>query len=89
MYNIINQTDMIRLQLKPSILKSLNFNKENDSLEIEFKKDVETAKHIEIPLSTIKEYINSLKEDILSNNTEAQSTHLKIVHSNFIRKAIN
>ncbi|MGA1226590.1 MAG: hypothetical protein ACO3VF_05005 [Tamlana sp.] len=48
---------MIRLQLKPSILKSLNFNKEKESLEIEFKKGVKTAKHIEIPLSTIKDYI--------------------------------
>lgn len=57
MYNIINLLDMIRLQLKPSILKSLNFNKEKESLEIEFKKGVKTAKHIEIPLSTIKDYI--------------------------------
>jgi hypothetical protein len=78
---------MIRLQLKPSILKSLSFNKENESLEIEFKKDIKMANHIEIPLSTIKEYINSLKENILSE-TEEHKSHLKIVHSNF-KAALN
>ena len=79
---------MIHLQLKPSILKSLNFNKENESLEIEFRKDVKTANHIEIPLSTIKEYMNSLKENILSENTEEHKSHLKIVYSNF-KAALN
>ncbi|ULC58627.1 hypothetical protein MBM09_11925 [Flaviramulus sp. BrNp1-15] len=74
---------MIRLQLKPSILKSLNFNKENESLEIEFKKDIKTAKHIEIPLSIIKDYVNSLKENILFENEEDNHSNLRIVYSNF------
>ncbi len=74
---------MIPIHVKPSILKSLNFNKENESLEIEFKKDVKTANHVEIPLSTIKEYINTLKESMLSENTKEYTSHLKIVHSNF------
>ena len=74
---------MIRLQLKPSILKSLNFNKESESLEIEFKKDIKTAKHIEIPLSIIKDYVNSLKENILLENEENNHSNLRIVYSNF------
>lgn len=74
---------MIRLQLNPSILKSLNFNKDNESLEIEFKKDIKAAKHIEIPLSIIKDYINSIKENILLEKDEENHSNLKIVYSNF------
>ena len=74
---------MIGLQLNPSILKSLNFNKDNESLEIEFKKDIKAAKHIEIPLSIIKDYINSIKENILLEKDEENHSNLKIVYSNF------
>lgn len=74
---------MIRLQLKTSILKSLNFNKEKESLEIEFKKGIKTAKHIEIPLFTIKDYIYSIKENMLFENEEKYPPYLKIVYSNF------
>ena len=81
MYNIINQQTTIHLQLKPSIIKSLNFNKKEESLEIEFKKDVKTANHINIPLSIIKDYISSVKENILTEHKA--DNHLKVVYSNF------
>lgn len=74
---------MIPIYIKPSILKSLNFNEENKSLEIEFKKDVKTPKYIEIPIATIKEFINSLNANILLKNVQEHASHLKIVHSNF------
>ncbi|SFZ91358.1 hypothetical protein SAMN05428642_10220 [Flaviramulus basaltis] len=74
---------MIRLHLNPSILKSLNFNKKNESLEIEFKKNVKTAQHIEIPLSIINDYINSIKENILSEDKDDIKSNLRVVYSNF------
>ena len=74
---------MIPIHLKPSILKSLNFNEENNSLEIEFKKDAKTPKYIEIPIATIKEFINSLDANTLLDNVQEHASHLKIVHSNF------
>jgi hypothetical protein len=74
---------MIPIHIKPSILKSLNFNEENKSLEIEFKKDVKTVKYIEIPIATIKEFINSLNANMLLENAQEYPSHLKIVHSNF------
>lgn len=74
---------MIRLQLKPSILKRLNFNRKNNALEIEFKKNIKTAKHIEIPLSIIQEYISSIKENILYEDIDYYQSNLKVVHSKF------
>lgn len=74
---------MIRLQLKPSILKSLNFNKDNESLEIVFKKEIKTANHIEIPLKIIEDYIKSLKLNDFTEDEDNNLEHLKIVYSNF------
>jgi hypothetical protein len=74
---------MIRLHLNPSILKSLNFNEKDESLEIEFKKDIETAQHINIPMSIIQDYINSIKESVILKDKEDSQTNLKIVYSNF------
>jgi len=74
---------MIPVHIKSSLLKSLNFNEENKSLEIEFKKDFKNPKYIEIPLSIIKAYINSINTNILQENLHEHPSHLKIVHSNF------
>jgi hypothetical protein len=82
MYNIINPLNMLHL-LKPSIIKSLNFNEKEESLEIELRKGVKTANHINIPLSIIKDYINSVKENILLENKENNQSNLRIVYSNF------
>ena len=74
---------MIRLNLKPSIIKSLSFNKKDKTLEIEFKRHIKTAQCINIPLSILKDYVESLKmEEITENECAFQST-LKIVYSNF------
>ncbi|WJJ98250.1 hypothetical protein [Algibacter luteus] len=74
---------MIRLNLKPSIIKKLSFNKKKKSLEIEFKENIKTSKCINIPLSILQEYVDSLsRNEIFTDKNEYQST-LKIVHSNF------
>ena len=74
---------MIRLNLSPSFLKSLNFNKKNDTLEIEFKKSIKTTECMDIPISIVKDYVNSMKERGFSVIQENPPTNLKIVHSNF------
>lgn len=74
---------MIRLNLKPSIIKALSFNKKNETLEIEFKRHIKTAQCINIPLSILQDYVESLKlQDSLEDSNEIQS-NLKIVYSNF------
>lgn len=75
---------MIRLNLKPSVIKNLSFNKKDKTLEIEFKHHVNTAKHINIPLEVIKDYVDALKYDnILLEDNELFEPNLKVVHSNF------
>lgn len=75
---------MIRLNLKPSVIKNLSFNKKDKTLEIEFKHHVNTAKHINIPLEVIKDYVDALKyDDILLEDNELFEPNLKVVHSNF------
>lgn len=83
-YFTINQCMMIRLNLKPSVIKNLNFNKKDKTLEIEFKHHINTAQHINIPLKVIKDYVEALKyDDILSEDSESFESYLKVVHSNF------
>ena len=75
---------MIRLNLQPSVIKNLNFNKKDKTLEIEFKHHINTAKHINIPLEVIKDYVDDLKyDDILLEENELYEPILKVVHSNF------
>jgi hypothetical protein len=74
---------MIRLNLKPSIIKKLSFNKKEKSLEIEFKENIKTSKCINIPLSMLHEYVESLRRSEKFNNQEEHHSTLKIVHSNF------
>ena len=74
---------MIRLHLNPTVLKSLNFNKEDDFLEIEFKDCVPAENHIDIPLSVIQKYVDSIKENVIYDEKNNLSSHLKIVYSNF------
>tara|TARA_R110001583_G_scaffold20724_2_gene79327 strand:+ start:104 stop:334 length:231 start_codon:yes stop_codon:yes gene_type:complete len=74
---------MIRLHLNPSIVKSLNSNEKEESLEIEFKEDVKTSQHIDIPMSIIQDYVNSVKESAFLKSEENIQSNLKIVYSNF------
>ncbi len=75
---------MIRLNLKPSVIKNLSFNKKDKTLEIEFKHHINTAKHINIPLEIIKDYVDALKyNDTLLEENELFKSNLKVVHSNF------
>ncbi|MGB5418610.1 hypothetical protein [Algibacter sp.] len=74
---------MIRLSLNPSIIKKLNFNKKNETLEIEFKRHIKTAQCINIPLSILQDYIASLKNDDIMEVEDQFPSTLKIVHSNF------
>ena len=74
---------MIRLNLEPSIIKNLSFNKKDKFLEIEFKSNIKAAQHINIPLSILEEYVESLKQvDLIEKVGEFQSS-MKIVYSNF------
>ena len=77
---------MIRLFLNSALLKSLNFNKKEATLEIEFKDDVNTADCLDIPISTLQDYVDSLKLSGLLENVETHPSNLKIVHSNFKAK---
>lgn len=70
---------MIRLNLKPSLIKNLSFNRTNETLEIEFKRHIKTAECINIPLSILQEYVESLKLE----DTKEEQSNLKLVHSNF------
>ncbi len=74
---------MIRLNLKPSIIKNLSFNKKDKTLEIEFKRHIKTAQCIHIPLSILKDYVDSLKQEDIIENAEVFQSNLKIVYSNF------
>jgi hypothetical protein len=74
---------MIRLNLEPSVIKNLTFNKKDKSLEIEFKENIKTSKCINIPLSILKEYVDSLREKELFIGKKNYQSTLKIVHSNF------
>ncbi|GAA4940681.1 hypothetical protein GCM10023314_11870 [Algibacter agarivorans] len=75
---------MIRLNLNPSLLKSLNFNKKDNTLEIEFKHHIKTTECMDIPISIVKDYVSSMKEKGVSVINEDCHVNLKIVHSNFI-----
>lgn len=74
---------MIRLNLEPSIIKNLSFNKKDKTLEIEFKRNIKTAQHINIPLYILEEYVESLKKEEILENAEIFQSNLKIVYSNF------
>ncbi|SFD28643.1 hypothetical protein [Algibacter pectinivorans] len=75
------QIVMIRLNLKPSVIKNINFNKKDEMLEIEFKRHISTAQCINIPLSILKDYVETLRND-QENENEFQP-NLTVVHSNF------
>ncbi|WP_445731065.1 hypothetical protein [Mariniflexile sp.] len=55
---------MIRLYLNPTILKSLNFNKKDDTLEVEFKDDIDTSDFLDIPISILRKYLESIKKPV-------------------------
>jgi len=74
---------MIRLNLKPSIVKKLSFNKKDKTLEIELKRNIKTAQCINMPLSILQDYVESLKQEEIIENVEAFQSNLKIVYSNF------
>ena len=74
---------MIRLSLKPTIIKNLNFNKKDKTLEIEFKQNIKTAQCINIPLSILQDYVESLSHDEIFEKEKAYRPNLKIVYSNF------
>ncbi|MFV9551356.1 hypothetical protein [Algibacter sp. PT7-4] len=76
---------MIRLSLKPSNIKNLSFNKIDETLEIEFKHHINTAQCINIPLSIIEDYIESLNEETLEfeNDNQNPPTNLTVVYSNY------
>ena len=74
---------MIRLNLKPSIVKSLSFNKKDETLEIEFKRNIKATQCINIPLSILQDYVESLKQEDIIENEEVFQSNLKIVYSNF------
>ncbi|MDO7173212.1 hypothetical protein [Mariniflexile sp. AS56] len=74
---------MIRLQLIPSILKSLNFNKKDKILEIEFKDGINSNKCMDIPISVLEDYITSITESGVLDTHPKHHSQLKIVHSNF------
>ncbi|WP_308992205.1 hypothetical protein QLS71_018715 [Mariniflexile litorale] len=74
---------MIRLHLNPAILKSLNFNKKDETLEIEFKDDIKTTDCIDIPISILQDYVDSIKQSGMLDTDETHCSNLRIVHSNF------
>ncbi|MEP3836705.1 MAG: hypothetical protein ABJM36_03615 [Algibacter sp.] len=71
---------MTRLNLKPSVIKNINFNKNDETLEIEFKRHISTAQCINIPLSIIQDYVETLKDDKLGDDFQP---NLTVVYSNF------
>ncbi|MBP0904118.1 hypothetical protein ACFSKN_08455 [Mariniflexile gromovii] len=74
---------MIRLHLKSAILKSLNFNKKDKTLEIEFKDGIKTTDCMDIPISILEDYVNSIKQNGGLCIDEDHRSNLKIVYSNF------
>ena len=74
---------MIRLHLKPAILKSLSFNKNNKTLDIEFKDGLNMADFLDIPIAILENYVKSMKQVSPLNTDENYPANLKIVHSNF------
>lgn len=74
---------MIRLNVSPSVLKSVFFNKEKESLDITFKDDINTEKQIDILMSIIHDYITSIEKVEKLKVNEDVYANLKIVHSNF------
>lgn len=74
---------MIRLNLKPSIIKNLSFNKKNKTLEIEFKRHIKTTQHIKIPLSILEDYVETLRHDKIKESEDLFQSNMKIVYSNF------
>ncbi|WP_396600699.1 hypothetical protein [Algibacter sp. R77976] len=73
---------MIRLNLNPSIIKNLNFNKEEETLEIEFKRHIKTTQCINIPLSILQDYVETIKDGHIINEDHCKS-NLTVVYSNF------
>jgi len=74
---------MIRLNLKPSIVKYLSFNKKDETLEIEIKRNIKTSKCINMPLPILQDYVESIKQEELIENADPFQSNLKIVYSNF------
>lgn len=74
---------MIRLNLKPSVIKKLSFNKKDKTLEIEFKRHIKTAQCINIPLSILQDYVETLRHNEIAKNEDVFQSNLKIVYSNF------
>lgn len=74
---------MTRLNLKPSIIKNLSFNKKNKTLQIKFKRHIKTAKCINISISILKDYIETLKHTKTTEKEDTFQSNLKIVYSNF------
>ncbi|GAA4896334.1 hypothetical protein GCM10023311_21300 [Flaviramulus aquimarinus] len=74
---------MIRVHLNPSIIESLNFNKNDEILEIEFKPDVNPAECIDISMSILKDYVNSIKPENTIETKNNFYRNLRVVYSNF------
>lgn len=74
---------MIRLSLKPAFVKNLRFNKKDETLEIEFKNHIKTSDCINIPLSVLHNYVETLKKEDLLEYEQSFLPKLKVVHSNF------
>ena len=72
---------MIRLNLKPSIIENLSFNKDNKTLEIEFKRHIKITQCINISMSILQDYVKTFSPDNLTE--KPFQSNLKIVHSNF------
>lgn len=83
MYYIKNHHLMIRLLLKSTVIKSLNFNKKEETLQIEFKDEVKTSNCLDIPISIMQDYIESMIQNGLLESGEDHRSYLRIVHSNF------
>ncbi|WP_298499758.1 hypothetical protein [uncultured Algibacter sp.] len=74
---------MIRLYLKPSIIKSLSFNKRLKTLDVQFKKHIKTTDCLNIPLSVLQEYVETIRSEEGIENDDSLQSNLKVVYSNF------
>ena len=73
---------MIRLKLNATLLKNINFNKKDNVLEVEYKHEAINSDSMDISISTLEAYVNSMKVD-KSLDLDKQHQTMKIVHSNF------
>lgn len=74
---------MIRLKLNATLLKNINFNKKDNVLEVEYKHEAINSDSMNISISTLEAYINSMKVDESLHLDKQQQQTMKIVHSNF------